>query len=224
MELGKCQAIVGDGLSMGRPCCGVFRCKEPLQNNRHRFCEKHQNLHAVCAVNGCENPVVELVTEDPKGGPPKVSKKKTCALSIHQQIETKHQQRSTGSFLYKQRLQHAQISQPIDSFSSSRRVQEQDVQEDFESYIVNGQKITFDTVKNPGTIGVADDTTEPAEPCPSKSTQGNRTLKAQFGRRRTHNEQTLVRPCGVIFARATMFGAEAVSNFLVMVKTRGFRD
>ena len=38
---GKCQAIVGDGLSMGRPCCGVFRCKEPLLNNRHRFCTEH---------------------------------------------------------------------------------------------------------------------------------------------------------------------------------------
>ncbi len=44
---------------------------------------------------------------------------------------------------------------------------------------------------------------------------GNRVLKAQFGRRRTHNEQTLVRPCGIIYARATMFGTEAVSNFLV---------
>jgi len=171
-----------------------------------------------CAVNGCNNPVEEVFTEDPKGGPPKVSKKKTCSLPIHQQIETKHQQCSTGSFLYKQWLQHAQISQPVDSFSCSHCVQEQDIQEDFESYIVNGQTIMLDTVKNPGTIGVADDTTEPTKPCPSKSMDGNQTLKAQFGRRWTHNEQTLVRPCGVIFARATMFGAEAVSNFLVMVK------
>lgn len=54
-----------------------------------------------------------------------------------------------------------------------------------------------------------------SDPCPSKAATGNRVLKAQFGRRRTHNEQTLVRPCGIIYARATMFGAEAVSNFLV---------
>jgi hypothetical protein len=104
LKLGKCQAIVGDGLSIGRPCCGVFRCKEPLPNNRHRFCLGHENLHGVCAINGCENPVVELVSQDPKGGPPKITKKKTCSLPVHQQIETKHQQRSTGSFLYKQRL------------------------------------------------------------------------------------------------------------------------
>jgi len=44
--------------------------------------------------------------------------------------------------------------------------------------------------------------------------------KAQFGRRRTHNEQLVVRPCGVIIGRATFYGAEslsAVADFLQMV-------
>ena len=66
---------------------------------------------------------------------------------------------------------------------------------------------------DPGTTagGIDDE-----EPCPAaKSELGNRKLKAQFGRRRTHSEQLLVRPCGVIVARATFFGAEAVSNVLV---------
>ncbi|KAF8972915.1 hypothetical protein BDZ97DRAFT_1912520 [Flammula alnicola] len=72
---------------------------------------------------------------------------------------------------------------------------------------------------NPGTVGTSEeDVLSPPDPCPSKSATGNRIEKAQFSRRRTHNEQTLVRPCGIIFARATMFGAEAVSNFLVMVQ------
>ncbi|KAF8957605.1 hypothetical protein BDZ97DRAFT_1669810 [Flammula alnicola] len=212
----KCQAIVGDGLSMGRPCCGVFKCLKPLQNNRHRFCPEHTKLHDICTIVDCDRPVLEVSVEDPKGGPPKIVKKKTCSLPLHQQIETKHHEQSTGAFLYKDRLQHAQISQPVDSFSQSRRVPEQDIQEDFESYTAGGQTgVTVDVQKNPGSVGVAD---EIPEPCPSKSTAGNRTFKAHFGRRRTHNEQTLVRPCGVIFARATMFGAEAVSNFLVMLK------
>ena len=64
---------------------------------------------------------------------------------------------------------------------------------------------------NAGSVGTADDFV----PCDTKSVTGNRKVKAQFGRRRTHNEQLLVRPCGVIFARATFFGAEAVSNVLV---------
>ena len=145
---------------------------------------------------------------------------------MHQQIETKHHERSTGSFLYKERLQHAQVSQPLDSLATSHHTLEQDVQEDFETYTVHGNNVQMHVEKNPGTIGVLDTemtgtalTATENEPCPSKSATGNRPLlKAQFGRRRTHNEQTLVRPCGVIFARATMFGAEAVSNFLVMVK------
>jgi hypothetical protein len=83
--------------------------------------------------------------------------------------------------------------------------------------------VVFSLQKNPGSVGVVDQDSEtasiPPVPCPSKSPAGNQpTFKALFGRRRTHNEQTLVQPCGVIFARATMFGAEAVSNFLVMVK------
>jgi len=40
-------------------------------------------------------------------------------------------------------------------------------------------------------------------------------LKAQFGRKRTHNEQVIVAPCGMIIARETFYGAEAVSSVVV---------
>jgi hypothetical protein len=75
--------------------------------------------------------------------------------------------------LYKQQLQHAQSSQPVDSFSGACCVQEQDLQEDFESYLVAGQQIVMNTIKNPGTVGIADDIIEPVDPCPSKSAHGN---------------------------------------------------
>jgi hypothetical protein len=48
-----------------------------------------------------------------------------------------------------------------------------------------------------------------------KSDEGNRKPKARFGRRRTHNEQLIVCCCGVIAARTTMFGAEAISGVKV---------
>ena len=38
---------------------------------------------------------------------------------------------------------------------------------------------------------------------------------AQFGRQRTHNEQVIVAPCGMIIARETFYGAEAVSTVVV---------
>ena len=206
---------------MGQPCCGVFRCQEPLQNNGHRFCAAHFTSHDICAVVGCDNPVLEVAVVNPIDGHlshPKVTKKKTCSLPLHQEMEKKHHECSTGSFLYKERLQRAKISQPVDSFSNSRHVPEQDIQEDFETFAVNDQdNVTMHTQKNTGMVGTLDHDVLPV-PCPSKSVTGNQMLKAQFGSQRTHNEQTLVRPCGVIYARATMFGAEAVSNFLVMVK------
>ncbi|GJE85268.1 hypothetical protein PsYK624_013470 [Phanerochaete sordida] len=47
------------------------------------------------------------------------------------------------------------------------------------------------------------------EACPDKPTEGNRRIWAQLGRKRTHNEQIIVAPCGVIIARVTFYGAEA---------------
>lgn len=47
--------------------------------------------------------------------------------------------------------------------------------------------------------------------CDGKHEGGNRRLRAYFGRRRTHNEQLIMRPCGVILSRATFFGSEAIS-------------
>ena len=40
-------------------------------------------------------------------------------------------------------------------------------------------------------------------------------MKARFSRRRTHNEQIIVAPCGVILSRATFFGAEGVGSVIV---------
>jgi len=69
----KCQVIVCDGISMGCPCCGIFRCVKPLQNNRHRFCATHFAYHKVCAINGCNQPTL--------------TDKKACADPLHQKME-----------------------------------------------------------------------------------------------------------------------------------------
>ncbi|KAI0351937.1 hypothetical protein OH77DRAFT_1461005 [Trametes cingulata] len=43
-------------------------------------------------------------------------------------------------------------------------------------------------------------------------------IRARFGQRRTHNEQLIQRPCGVILSRATLFGSEAVSGVKEHIK------
>lgn len=48
---------------------------------------------------------------------------------------------------------------------------------------------------------------------PSQVKEGK--VHAQFGRKRTHNEQIIVTPCGMIIARETFYGAEAVGTVVV---------
>lgn len=195
---GKVQAIVADGISIGRPCCGIFRCTEPLQNNQHRFCATHFSRHDICAIDGCELPI-QLT---PK-------KLKTCTDPIHQEIERKKKARGNAAFILKDRWKDAQALYGEGIPTSAE--EHVDVEDEVEWFEVNGTNVEIFNEKNPGSVGVVDD----PDPCSKKSMDGNRKFKTQLSRRRTHNEETLVRPCSIIFARATMFGAESVSNFLV---------
>jgi hypothetical protein len=148
-----------------------------------------------------------------------VAGKKSCSLLEHQEMEKLNTARGKALFTLKARLQRAQPEAPNETVlvAEDSEQGDDDLQEDEEWFEVDGNNVKIFNEPNPGSIGVVD-SNHVEVPCPSKkSDTGNKKIKAQFGRRRTHNEQTLpvVRPCGIIFARATMFGAEAVSNFLV---------
>lgn len=139
-------------------------------------------------------------------------------------MEIKHKEKAGASFALKEKYKKMQITHPTEVFTSKEAVpsesQSTEVDEHIEWYEVSIQGgISVFNEPELGTVGggVGDNEAIEVDPCPSKSNAGNRVFKAQFGWRRTHNEQTHVRPCGIIYARATMFGAEAVSNFLVQV-------
>jgi hypothetical protein len=55
--------------------------------------------------------------------------------------------------------------------------------------------------------------------CNDKAPEGNKKRRSQFGRRRTHNEQLCVAPCGVIVGRKTFFASEGVRNVVVSLPT-----
>jgi hypothetical protein len=137
---------------------------------------------------------------------------RTCADPVHQEIERKKKARGNAAFVLKDRWKNAQVlyGEETPVTVTGEHV---DVEDDVEWFEVNGTAVEIFNEQNPGSVGVVED----LDPCSKKSLDGNRKLKTQLSRRRTHNEETLVRPCGIIFARATMFGAEAVSNFLVRV-------
>lgn len=53
--------------------------------------------------------------------------------------------------------------------------------------------------------------------CDGKPEEGNRKLRAQFGRRRSHNEELCVASCGVIHGRERFYGSEAPNGVRVCV-------
>ena len=207
--LDKCQVVVTDGLTMGHPCCGSFRCTIPLHNNRDRFCPKHYNLHdIICAITDCTEPVVEGM--------------KSCGNLEHQKMERLQSEKGKAAFTLKERLQRHRVAHPNSAITTPAQENEEVFVDDLEEtdtwFESDGGEVRVFTDSNPGSVGVLDDENPAIAECEAtKSELGNKRIRAQFGRRRTHNEQTLVRPCGVICARATFYGAEAVSNVLVSV-------
>ncbi|CAK5266827.1 unnamed protein product [Mycena citricolor] len=95
------RSVVTDGVEMGRPCCSVHDCLEPLPTNKHRYCTTHSNLNLQCAVKSC-------VLKAEEGF-------KTCRQSDHCDIETYHLARGKAMFQLKSRLQRLKISQLHDS-------------------------------------------------------------------------------------------------------------
>lgn len=95
------------------------------------------------------------------------------------------------------------VAHPIDGIVEEQRlddiVEEEVVEEEF---LVNANE----SVRPNGSA---------AETTNFPQLQVKKRLRAQFGRKRTHNEQVIVAPCGIILARETFYGAEAISSCVV---------
>jgi hypothetical protein len=114
---------------------------------------------------------------------PRTGQNWTCDREEHRAMETSHFARAKALFQLRETLKRAGISSSDDSVMTDVAVNEH-------------EHIVGDLVQE----------------CDEKLAEGNRKQpKARFARRRTHNEQLVVRPCGVILSRATFFGSEAVS-------------
>ncbi|KAJ7051020.1 hypothetical protein C8F01DRAFT_1343341 [Mycena amicta] len=106
---------------------------------------------------------------------------RTCADGDHRHLETMHKKRDKAMFQLRTKVARSGVSNPENVFEAEITAEEYEEMD----------------------IPVGD--------CPAtKNPEGNRKIRALFGRRKTHNEQIIVRPCGVIVARATFFGSETV--------------
>ncbi|KAJ7168381.1 hypothetical protein C8R43DRAFT_877227 [Mycena crocata] len=117
---------------------------------------------------------------------------RTCANLEHRTLENAYFSRGKGLFQLRSRLKKAGVAVQEDSVPPGFS------DEDFDDEVVIEGDIAAD--------------------CDGKSETGNRTLRAYFGARRTHNEQLIMRSCGVILSRATFFGSEAISSVNTFAK------
>lgn len=99
----KVAAVVIDGVTIGRPCCSIHNCHDPLQSNQDRFCPDHARFNLVCAVVGCDVPTAP--------------KSRTCLDPDHQATEKTHHERGQARFQLKERMKRARVAHPNDALA-----------------------------------------------------------------------------------------------------------
>ncbi|KAJ7580497.1 hypothetical protein C8J56DRAFT_1103561 [Mycena floridula] len=102
------QVLVGDGVTVGRPRCGITECKEPLAKSRQSYCPEHAHMSSICAIKGCD----ELIQSD----------RRTCSNAEHQKVEDSYIERGKGMFQLKERLHHARVPVVLDGASADDEV------------------------------------------------------------------------------------------------------
>jgi len=115
----------------------------------------------------------------------------TCNIPEHAELEKMHKWRGTAFFQLQRNLQCASVANPVDSEAAV---------------------LTAEEVEEMEVHGGLD---APSSLCPDKPDTGIHKIRAVFGRRRTHNEQIMVHPCGIIVARRTFFGSETTPQTVV---------
>jgi hypothetical protein len=107
-----------------------------------------------------------------------------------------HRERSKAQFQLKERLQRARVAHPTNSDTVDLTMFDEDDAGEEEEFVVEG-----------GSAQLVE---------ASQAKEGK--LCAQFGRKRTHNEQIIVAPCGIIIVHKTFYGAKAVTSVIVSIQ------
>jgi hypothetical protein len=190
---GQVRSTVTDGVTLGRPCCGVQDCFESLRSINDRFCVTHADLNRNCAVTSCSTVAEEGF--------------RTCAVSEHRSLENRYLEQGKAMFQLKRRLERSKLSQTHDSLSTGAPQATRPAG-------IGDDEVDGEVIEGPG-VDDAEVTFDEGGICDGKPESGNRPIRAMFGRRRTHNKELCVASCGVILGRATCYGSEAPNGVRV---------
>ena len=120
-----------------------------------------------------------------------------CALADHQRVKNLHNTRGQSRFQLKEQQEHSHVAHPNDSVGE---------QVTSISEIIDDEEEQVFEATREGPMPVT----------PNSTARGSHPrICAQFGRRRMHNEQLFVAPCGMIIARETFYHAEALYSVIV---------
>lgn len=123
-----------------------------------------------------------------------VRNKLTCENKTHGAVESLYRLRGQSRFQLQKQLQHARVAHPNDGIAEERSLEEVADEEGIdEEFIVNLNGDVGHAATGVLPMVAANTTNFP-------QLQVKKRVKANFGRKRTHNEQVLVAPCGVILA------------------------
>jgi hypothetical protein len=184
----KCLRVYGDGKMVWVVVIDGVTVGHPCCARHNCKVPLANNKHRFCPEDAGQNTICAIIG----CSSPTVPDSRVCSDLTHQEVERVHRERGQGRFQLKERLQRARVSHPNDAVAKETNVTEiidtDNEEEDFE----------------------VDDPQEQENNGKSK-----KQLRAQFGRKRTHNEQIVVAPCGTIIARETFYGAEGVGSVVV---------
>lgn len=195
-------SVVIDGITIGHPCCGVHNCKEPLQSQSHRFCATHIGHNTVCSILECQSPAV--------------SGSRACSDPTHQSVEAEYRAAGKARRQLRERLQKAREACAA---LSGTKVPDQDFESTEELDADPAAQVFLMDASGNVSYEEGGSTQRAGRPGQGEGERsqndGKKRLRAQFGRKRTHNEQIIIAPCGVIIARTTFYGAEAIGSVVV---------
>ncbi|KAF8799392.1 hypothetical protein BYT27DRAFT_7227884 [Phlegmacium glaucopus] len=155
-----------------------------------------------CAVHNCKDSAQNHICSIVGCSASTAADSRMCSHPDHQKAERLHRDWQ-AHFQLKERLQRARVAHPSDAVAQDVSVADLiDADDDEEDLEISGHDKEGDSAaQNPP-----------------------KRIHVQLGHKRTHNEQIIVAPCGIIIAQETFYGAEGIGSVIEMIKRTFHED
>lgn len=175
-----------------------------------RFCKSHWDRVAKCAIGGCERAIG-------KGF-------RTCDDSVHRGYELERRAQGQAIFRLKRRAERRaavtmeRVSVVVNTSGSDDVLDDAEVVEELDKFTAAESDTVADVLDRADvadTLGTSPRIHHSNTKKSAKKAASQPKMKSAMYRKWTHNEQLMVRCCGIILSRATFYESEGSRNALV---------